>query len=324
MTFAKMPSDKGIYIMAFFFNVGVSLTLILIPLYGLFLGYSASLIGILLSIPGIAQISLRIFAGILSDHFGEKWMLFATFSGLLAAGLIFSFTYGFWGLATAQFLMGVARTIYWPTTQSYASRIPDLEAPKVLGRLTGFVYIGQLLGFSSAGWIVASLGYFTAFNIIMVAGGMGLLMLSFLPAIPRSFEASKEVSLKEIPATLKQTSIVLAIVNAFLAGIAYSIASSFFPVWLEGLGYKEGTISLIFSLKLIGSVIAGTIYGNILKKMSLPLLLQLSLLVAGALFFLLAVADNTLQATIIHLLFGFCSGLLVVSYQVLGVRSSSD
>lgn len=325
MILNKVKPQNSIYLIAFLFNVGVALTFILIPLFGLSLGYNAARIGILLSIPGIAQIVLRVFAGAFSDDLGEKIMLSLTFSGLVVAGIIFSFSKGFWGLAVAQFFMGISRSIYWPASQSYASRITDDETSKILGKLTGFVYMGQLLGFASAGWIIMNYGYIKTFNIISFVGMSGLMVIFFLtPPIPLSMEKRKIHLIKVIPEMLKALPVQLAILNAFLAGVAYSIASSFFPVWLKGAGLTEGVVSTIFSFQLIGSIIAGSVFGVIHRKLNIPYLLQICLLGIGLSFLLVSAGSNLALNALIHLFFGFFAGFVTVSYQVIAVRNSIE
>ena len=65
----NISASAAIYIVGFLFNIIIALIAILIPLYGLIMGYSAMEIGLLLSIPGIAQFALRLFAGVYSDYF---------------------------------------------------------------------------------------------------------------------------------------------------------------------------------------------------------------------------------------------------------------
>lgn len=322
----RISPNTSIYTIAFLFNLSVSLTLILIPLYGLALGYSITQIGILLSIPGIAQISLRLFAGVLSDYLGEKIMLCITFSSLVIAGFIFSIGTGyFWTLAMAQLFMGISRSIYWPISQSYASRISAPVAPNILGSLNSFGFIGQILGFTSGGWIILNMGYIRAFGSVMLVGVLGLITIIFMPIIPKPLE-KKDVSmiLKHIPEMIQISPFQFALINAFFAGLIYALTASFFPVWLKTLGYSEGLVGSIMTVKLIGSVAAGTIFGVLLKKIKFLYLLQSSLLGSGICFLLVAVSLGPISIVILNICLGFFAGVVTISYQTFAVLNSSE
>jgi len=319
---SKIAASTIIYTISFLFGVSFSLVSILIPLYGLAIGYSATKIGILLSIPGISQIFLRLFAGVLSDYLGEKSMFYITFSNLVIASFVFTLIPGFWAMAVAQLIMGISRAIFWPISQSYTSRI----SISLLGKLSSFTFIGQAFGFLCGGWLIMNIGFTGTFGLLAIIGAFGLIITAFLmPILPRKYN-KKRVSkfLKTVPKQIKSPKLVFGIFVAFLSGIIFMVAQSFFPIWLIELDFSEGWVGSIYAFTLSGYVIAGFLFSRIYNKLKLLLLLQLSLMGTGISFIIVMFVFNIAPAIILNLTLGIFSGLVSICYQNIAVAYSSD
>ncbi|MDP2647483.1 MAG: MFS transporter, partial [Desulfobacterales bacterium] len=110
------------YALTTIFNCNLSLLVLFIPLYGLFLGVSLPSIGLLIAIPGFLQLCITLICGGLIDKWGEKTGYLLTYSFGVMAAVIFNFTNDFTLLAVAQVCNGLGRAFFWTSSQSYASR----------------------------------------------------------------------------------------------------------------------------------------------------------------------------------------------------------
>jgi len=314
-----------LYAIGFLFNMVFSLTAIIIPLYGLSVGYSATEIGILLSVPGAFQIVLRMFTGIFSDRFGEKKMLVFTHCLIIISALIFYFHLGFLTLVVFQILLGTSRAIFWPTSQSYASRISS-ESSAILGRVHSFNEAGKISGIMFAGWAIVSIGYLTTFRLISVIGILGLLVNWGMKSIPLA--TGKRAPINNFVSSFinlaKIRPLQLALITSFFAGLLSALCQSFLPIWLKGLGNSEFLISGIVTAYMVGSLLAGRLYANVLGRLHFPLLLQLSLGGVGLGFLLITIVNGLASIFSLTIILGFLAGLVTVSYQVMGANHSHE
>lgn len=315
-----------IYTVGFLFNIIFSLISIIIPLYGVFAGYSATKIGILISIPGLIQIILRMFVGALSDRYGEKKILALTYCLTILSSLIFAYTLEFLTLVFFQILNGIIRTSFWPTSQSYASRISSTESSSILGRLHSFNEGGKIFGVLLAGWAIVNIGYLSSFRLVGILGVLGLIVVWSMKSIPLA--GRERIKLKDTLLSFKDLArihaIQLAILTAFCAGLLYALTQSFFPVWLKRMGTSETIISVILTSFFVGSIIAGHFYARILEKTPFPLLLKLSLRGTAICFLFVVIAKGTISIFFLTLALGIFTGITAVSYQIMVVNNSTE
>ena len=315
-----------IYTIAFLFNTIFSLISIMLPLYGLSLGYSATLIGLLLSTPGLLLVLLRMFAGVLSDHFGEKKMLVLTFLLTIISSLIISLSLSFLTLFCFQIINGTARAIYWPTSQSYASRISSVHSSSILGKFHSFNEGGKISGLLFAGCAITNIGYLGTFRLIVIIGIVGLSLALVMKSIPLASGERKQVkklseSFQEL---VKLPPLQFAVITSFSAGLLVVLTQSFFPIWLKILGNSEGIISIILTAYSAGSILAGRFFANLIEKTKLTFIMQLSVGGAGLGFLFVWIVSGCIGTFIVTLVLGFFAGILTVAYQVMVVENSFE
>lgn len=315
-----------IYTVGFLFNTIFSLISIIIPLYGLSVGYSATQIGLLFSIPGLLQVFLRMFTGVLSDRYGEKKMLAFTYCLTIFSSLIFTFSFGALTLVVFQIINGTTRAIFWPTSQSYASRISSAESSSILGKFHSFNESGKIFGILFAGWAIINIGYLGTFRLIAIIGILGLLIVSFMKSIPLASEQRSKIKNMSLSFQdlAKIRPLQFALITSFTAGLLVALTQSFFPIWLKGLGNSEGIIAVILTAYSVGSILAGRFFAKMYDKIRFPLLLQLSLGGVGTAFLLVAIVNGLINAFILTSMLGFFAGIMAVSYQVMVVNNSSE
>ena len=125
----------SIYFAAFVFVTMIGAMQVLVPLYGLHLGYDIKALGFILSAQAVLPILTRFFAGAIADTFGDRWILWFSFTSMVACALLFASSGVILALIAAQTLQGLSRSTYWVVTQSYVSRINPNRVATRLGRL---------------------------------------------------------------------------------------------------------------------------------------------------------------------------------------------
>ena len=322
----KKHMALSIYLIGFLFNTVLTVVVILLPLYGLHLGLSATLIGVLLSAPGIMQIILRFFAGAFSDYLGEKILLTLVFSCIFVAGIFFATGQSFTFLLIAQLFLGMARAVFWPVTQSYASRVPGINVPTMLGRLHGFNESGRMFGIIVGGWAIVVTGYLNLFSSIIFVALLGLIVVLMLPAIPlREGQRKKLDSIfKHLPQLFAIPSVRIAFVISFFAGMFLILVQSFFPIWLKGLGFQENIIGIIIALSLGGSILTGVLFSTLIRRWGYLFLLTLSFIGVSVNLFITLFVSSLVSVTIVSIIACFCGSISLMMYQMVAVMKSEE
>ncbi|SDI29820.1 Predicted arabinose efflux permease, MFS family [Alteribacillus persepolensis] len=313
------------YSSSFVYNICLSIINILVPLYAVYLHYNPFLIGILVSAPGVLQLLLRLFGGALSDRFGERKVLLFSFTMLGVSSSIFIISDSFLLLLFAQLTAGMSRAVYWPSTQSYASRIEETKASKVLGRLASFTNAGQVLGLFFGGVLAGVLGYQLSFAVCLLLALITLLLSWYLPELPRtSFPSNtwKDV-LSPIVRMFRIKILYLAGIAAFAAALSQSLILSFYPVYFQAVGYTESVIGVLNALRPIGSIVIGLFFAFLLRHTAQQWLFLLSVGGTGILLIITPLLQSLWSLTLLCFAIGVTTGCAFILYQVIVAEHSS-
>ena len=156
---------------------------ILFPLYAIEQGFSLASQGFIVAAPGVVMIMLRLLGGALSDRFGEKLIIWFSFTTVTIASAVPIFTATFLSLTVAQLFNGASRSVYWSAAQSYISRSAEGEAGKVMGRQLSFESGGGIIGSVVVGFVAEGIGYPEAFTLTATLSFIGFLITSSLPTV---------------------------------------------------------------------------------------------------------------------------------------------
>lgn len=300
---------------------------LLVPLYALHLGYPGLTIGILAALPSIANVTLRLAVGRLSDRYGETRILQigGVFYLTAAVGYLLSTGWGLAALVGAQLLQGIGRSIFWTVGQTYVTKLP-LQGGQNLSIFNGASNLGMLLGMSAAGLWVAALGYRGTFTIVV---GLALLYTAFtfllaaLPARPPRHHLPQPPGRFAAP-NFHLGPLWLAACCSFVGGATWAMAASFYPVYLSRLHYGVKSIGLLVMLLAAGmlgtSFLSRFIVGEPahLKRRALVFITGTGLGLAA-----LPAFQGWLPLAALILATGFCAGGCNLIYQ-LAVQEYSD
>jgi MFS family permease len=256
-----------IYLAGFTYHIGLGATLILVPLYALHLGFDLAELGVIIGSQAVFGLFLRLFAGAISDRFGERWVLLGSFGAMIAGAAIIGVSNTFWTLILGQTFLGISRATYWTATQSYCSRINPAKSGTLLGRMSSSRTSGDMVGAALAGLIAETLGYGSAWAILAGLGGVGLVGSSVLPILPRkdALRGFKQ-ALAPIPSMTRSPGMAMAGFTAFVVSTAMTMAVILLVPYLRELGNGETTVGLVRTAGLVGSVGIGVIFGRIVSR----------------------------------------------------------
>jgi MFS family permease len=247
-----------IHAIALVFSVINATIQLLVPLYALYRGYSPLTIGVLAALPSVANVTLRLVFGRLSDRHGEAPIL--QVGGLIhiasALSFLLSTAIGLAPFVLAQLLQGVARSIFWTVGQTYVTKLP-LRGGLNLGLFNGAGNLGMLIGMSGAGFWALAFGYRGAFAIVAALAIMytGLTRMIASPPSEVTVPPRAEVTGETVRAgglRLRPGPLWLAAACSFVSGGTWAMAASFYPVYLSQLRYNDRAIGLLVMLMAAG------------------------------------------------------------------------
>jgi MFS family permease len=145
------------------------------PLWlGVELGYDARHAGYLMAYLGLLMAILQgRLLGPLALRFGERRLLVAGTSTLVAAYLLLPLSAVLWVLLGTLALVALGTGLNWPTLNSLASQYTQLDMQgSILGVMQSLSAFGRMLGAIWAGWVFGT--WNPAAPFVLCAGIMGL------------------------------------------------------------------------------------------------------------------------------------------------------
>ena len=248
----------------------------LIPLYGLSLGLGASEIGILVGARSVIALFLSIHIGVLMDRFGTRRVtLFFVWTGMVLAPL-FPLVPRFWALLLLQLINGAAVSFAWSGTQTLIAQLADGDAGYI-GKFSFFARLGSTTAPILAGAVWDYGGAWPAYLLGAAWGAVLTIALLRTPeaeifgarqqdgtgrerfrardALPRASDYISSIMLIAIPA------IALSMAIMSMRNTTYSIQTSVYVVYLDGIGLVGTVIGILFATAEIasgfGSLFAG-------------------------------------------------------------------
>jgi len=245
------------FLASFTWNYGLGMTWLAVPLFAHAQGLSGAELGILFSIPSIAQLAINLVGGAYVDRVGGKRIMLAS-SVLLAAGAAaMPFAWNFASIFAAQLILVLARATFWPANWSIAAELPG-ERGVQAGRLNAVTNFGQILGNGSCGFILALGGFNVTFGVLAALAAASLLLGLGTPQAPR----------RDLPAQglfgnyrilARMPVLFYGVMCAYLSALPFSLSMSFYPLLLQYLGFGEEASGVLLSLRAVGAIGAGLI-----------------------------------------------------------------
>ena len=257
------PVRGMLFLGALLWNMCNGMLFVLTPLFGVTLGLSVLDIGSLVGLPYLLTILMRFVGGALADRYGEHRMLQACYSLNVLAAVALYMASGFFSLMLSSALANLSRSIFWVPAQSMASQLSSRNPGKMLGQLSAANYTGSLLGLALGGILAGWLGYGVTFVLVVAACIIGMLLGFALPPI-RSTPVGRTVwqVAMGMGRRLIERRTWLLLTTSCAAAVPFGITQSVYPVYMSGLSFPEGWISVLIAVRSIGPVVIGLAFGT--------------------------------------------------------------
>ena len=235
-------------------NFGLGMTWLAVPLYAYAQGLSNAEIGVLFAVPVLAQAPLNLVGGAYTDRIGGRRILLGSCIATFAAGIWFMFAHGFWMLLAGQIVFVLARAAFWPANWAMASELPGVRGVQ-LGRLNATTNLGQIVGTTLCGFVLAGAGFKATFAVLAGTG-----VIAFIAGLGTPRQKPKPASGHHVLAAylplLQERIIAYSIVCAYVSALPFSLSMSFYPVLLAHYGYAEDASGVLLALRAVGSILA--------------------------------------------------------------------
>ncbi len=257
------PVRGTLFLGALLWNMCNGMLFVLTPLFGVSLGLSVLDIGSLIGLPYIFTLVMRFVGGAFADRYGEHRMLQACYSLNVLAAVALCLAGGFFSLMLSSGLANLSRSMFWVPAQSMASQLSRRNPGRMLGQLSAANYIGQLLGLALGGILAGWLGYGPTFLLVTAACVIGMLLGFALPPI-RLIPGGRTVWQTTVGMSrrLIERRTWLLLTTSCAAAVPFGITQSIYPVYMSGLNFPEGWISVVIAVRSIGPVVIGLTLGS--------------------------------------------------------------
>jgi MFS family permease len=276
-----------IFSMGFFSMFGISIGVVLQPLYTNDLGILPTKIGLLFFLSNLASGILRIPVGIASDSYGRKWFMLVGAALWSLSGSLFTIFESFQTLVIPFILWGIGSAFYFTVIGALIAQLTSPEVmPMVYGTFWVFQTIGRILGPLLGGFIADKYGFKPSFAIAAFSFLIAAVLAIKLPHLRSKKQVRLRSKLKEslrLIAWTKngdpvKTFALLYIVHGVFAGMFWTILPLFFKE-VYHLSYSD--IGLINTASMIGIAAGSYLVTRFPQRFNLKKLMMYATLLAG-------------------------------------------
>ena len=291
---------------------------VVVPLWALHLNMSPTMIGVAIGAAAVLPLILAIHGGVLMDRLGTRRVtLFFAFLTTMLIPLYPAMPL-FGAVVILQMLTGLTTNLNWMGVQTLICQFTKGDTAAI-GRFSFWSRLGLLGAPILIGVIWDLFGPWGAFLVTSACGGLTLAALFLMgdtrpvskaPALgagaltPRLSDYAKAFALISIPA------VAFIVVATFLRISSSGIQTSFYVVYLDGIGFTGTLIGVLIAASELSGSFGALLAGPMVKIMRPHWVL---LLFAGASIFFISITP--LLGGILVLLFiasalrGGCQGL---------------
>jgi MFS family permease len=254
------PARRALYAAYGMGLLGISLLdlyALIVPLYAVSLGASATEIGLLLGVRSILPAFFSIHGGSLMDRLGTRRVMLGSTIAVGALALVFPATSWFPALMLAQLFSGLFIAFNWIGAQTLVAQLAYGD-PVPLGRFNFICRFGTIGAPLIAGFLWDIGGAWPTFGMIAVWGAVMHILVRIVPepnadlatgprpslsaVLPRVSDYTRSFALMLIPV------IAFTMVVSGLRNAATSIQNSIYIVYLQGIGLEGTAIGVLFAI----------------------------------------------------------------------------
>jgi MFS family permease len=220
--------------------------------------------------------ALQIPVGVLADRVGPRNLILAGAALMGGGQLLLAFAPVFWVALAARILVGIGDAF---TFVSVIRLLPNWFRGRILPQLSQWVgtlgQLGQIIATIPFAFLLHELGWQPA---LLIASSFSLLAVAVTLALVRRGEPPPLTSpipaggvLRQLGATVRRPGTQLGFWVHLVGGTAPTVMALMwgYPFLVAGLGLEVGAAAGIFSLLVVGNVIAGPVIGYLVARFPL-------------------------------------------------------
>lgn len=257
------------------------LLLPLVSVYAEDLGLSTVAIGVLMAANSVVPAIGAMSVGRWSDRFGHRRVLLLGAFGVLLSTGLYAIANGFTVLLIAQLISGYGRMLTWVSAQTAITQVAEGEArERMVAAFTVYTAIGMAAGPLAGGLLKDRFGDLAAFLGFGVTGILQVLLALATPAalgrgemsgpkMDRTPEAGggpdgdsgTALGIARLPG------VQVALGFSFVSLFALGARQSFFPVYMDRLGYSSTLIGALLTVASLGATAVRPLTPYLLKTL---------------------------------------------------------
>jgi MFS family permease len=233
---------------------------LLVPLWALKLGSGPLFVGIIVGGSALLPCLFSIPMGGLADRVEAKTILLRASAGTALCIVFYPLT-GVWSLLVLHMIVGVLSSLVWISAQAYVAKFgSDLQRARLMGNFSSATTLGTFCGPLVVGYLLDGWGFtvtfLTASLWVLMVGIMAFLLpeaggrrdLGWSELRPGLKDFKQAASLLAVPAVL------LVIMGTLLRLATYAIRGSYYPVYLNGIGFSAFATGVLNSSASLAGV----------------------------------------------------------------------
>ena len=284
-----------------------------LPIYSKDLGANLQFVGLIIGSYAVGQVLFRIPIGYLSDRLKSR-KLFSVISGIVSflgsACLFLSNNPN--DIFLGRTITGIAAAGWVAISIYYSSFFLKEERFKsstiIVASNTFAVFLGSFL----SGYISDSLGIKACFLISMISALLASIF--FLISKEKALDIKVQFSTSKFINLLKNKLLICLCLNGiFIQFITFSVTFSFFPIYLNEIGYSDSVVGNVVSLSTLSAII-GTIFSPyLIKKFGLWKAFAFASIPIGITTLVTPYFEGLILLTALRLIAGIGTGLIFSS-----------
>ncbi len=225
------------------FGLSLGSSSVVYPLLALNSGISAPMVGLLTAMSGASQLTSRFALPWLLERIPDRVLIVTAAVSLTLSGASLLVSTTLAAFVVAQLLQGVARALFWTSSQTHVVRSPGLAIRK-LAQVQGAGHVGTLAGPAMAGWLLVQSASL-AVGLVVVSALAGVIsgcLLVRRPPYARRARGQKRTTL------WRQRRVALGCWTSFSAGGWRGILDSFVPIVLATAGLSAAMVGWLMAI----------------------------------------------------------------------------
>lgn len=260
------------------FGFVLSLTMLLVPLYGLTLSDSALILAVVVGVRPLASVLLSLPMGVFGDYFGRRALIIGGFTFLVVGCLALAAAHTYHWLLLGQILIGMGDVALLVSAFSLLTELADPSRQFAVQGMGGAaLQLGTILGPLAGGFMVRLLSFQPAFLVAGAMSFIGLIMAASLErqqvereGKPRLLTALVQYHKNAWQLLTRRSAILWAVVFDSVAHLTWpNFGASFYLAFLATAGFSSVAAGSLMSAHLLVSTLAQASLGRLSGRASM-------------------------------------------------------